>query len=66
MWDSKFGEALIEEVEEEEVEDEVADLSLLLTSQNPARIDVRTLRNKKVNTEEYRVDTVANVDSSRY
>ena len=35
-------------MEEEEVEDEVADLSLLLTSQNPARIDVRTLRNKKV------------------
>ena len=50
LWDSQFGEALIEEEEEEE--DEGADLSILLTSQNPARIDVRTLRNKKVITEE--------------
>ena len=28
--------------------DEEEDLSLILTSQNPARIDVRTLRKKKV------------------
>ena len=30
--------------------DEEEDLSLILTSQNPARIDVRTLRKKKVIT----------------
>ena len=30
-------------------EEEEEDLSLILTNQNPARIDVRTLRKKKVN-----------------
>ena len=30
------------------LEEEEEDLSLILTSQNPARIDVRTLRKKKV------------------
>ena len=31
------------------MEEEEEDLSLILTNQNPARIDVRTLRKKKVN-----------------
>ena len=31
------------------LEEQEEDLSLILTSQNPARIDVRTLRKKKVN-----------------
>ena len=30
------------------LDEEEEDLSLILTSQNPARIDVRTLRKKKV------------------
>ena len=32
------------------LDEEEEDLSLILTSQNPARIDVRTLRKKKVIT----------------
>ena len=32
-----------------EIENDEADLSLTLTTQNPSRIDVKTLRKKKVN-----------------
>jgi len=35
------------------LEEEEEDLSLILTSQNPARIDVRTLRKKKVSRSEF-------------
>ena len=42
---SQFSDGVwVANLEEEEEED----LSLILTSQNPARIDVRTLRKKKV------------------